>query len=118
VETPPVQITIAGRHGHLSPATQDKIKEKVEVVRKFFDRITAINVTVDLEHQDRAGVELRVRAEHHDEFVAVELADTVFAALDGAIDKMENQLRRFKERLKEHRAVGHKYVEPPQPGVM
>jgi len=108
-----VQISISGRHGHLSPATQDKITEKVEVVRKFFDRMTAIGVTVDLEHRDRPSVELRVRAEHHDEFVAVDEADTVFAALDGAIEKMENQLRRFKERLKEHRATGHKHMEPP-----
>jgi putative sigma-54 modulation protein len=113
VETAAVQITISGRHGHLSAATQDKITEKVEVVRKFFDRMTAINVTVDLEHSDRASVEMRVRAEHHDEFVAIEQADTVFAALDGVIDKMESQLRRFKERLKEHRAAGHKHLEPP-----
>ena len=113
-----MQISISGRHGHLSPATQDKITEKVEVVRKFFDRMTAIGVTVDLEHRDRPSVELRVRAEHHDEFVAVEEAGTVFAALDGAIEKMENQLRRFKERLKEHRAVGHKHLEPPSPPVV
>lgn len=114
-----MQITISGRHGHLSPSTQERIKEKVEAVRKFFDRITAIGVTVDLEHDDRASVELRVRAEHHDEFVAMEQAETVFAALDGVIDKMENQLRRFKERLKEHRATGHKHLEPPpQPEAM
>jgi putative sigma-54 modulation protein len=108
-----VQITISARHGHLATATQERITEKVEAVRKFFDRITAIGVTVDLEHRDRSSVELRVRAEHHDEFVAVEQADNVFAALDGAIDKIENQLRRFKERLKEHRATGHKHLEPP-----
>jgi ribosome-associated translation inhibitor RaiA len=62
-------------------------------------------------------LELRVRAEHHDEFVAIAEADTVFAALDGAIEKMENQLRRFNQRLKEHRAVGHKHLEPPSPPV-
>jgi putative sigma-54 modulation protein len=112
-----VQTTISARHGHLSQPTQDRIKEKVEVVRKFFDRVTAISVTVDLEHQERAILEIRVRAEHHDEFVALAEADTVFAALDGAIEKMENQLRRFKERLKEHRAVGHKHLEPPVPPV-
>jgi putative sigma-54 modulation protein len=108
-----VQTTIAIRHGHLSPGAQEKITEKVEPLRKFFDRVTAISVTVDLEHRERAQLELRVRAEHHDEFVSIEEASTVFAALDGAIDKMENQLRRFKERLKEHRAVGHKHLEPP-----
>jgi putative sigma-54 modulation protein len=112
-----VQTTISARHGHLSPGAQEKISEKVEVVRKFFDRMTAISVTVDLEHRERPSVELRVRAEHHDEFVAIEQADTVFAALDGAVSKMENQLRRFKERLKEHRGRGHKHLEPPSPPV-
>ena len=86
-------------------------------MRKFFDRVTAISVTVDLEHRDRPILELRIRAEHHDEFVAIDQADTVFAALDGAMEKMENQLRRFKERLKEHRATGHKHLEPPSPPV-
>ena len=108
-----MQTTITARHGHLSAATQERITEKVEAVRKFFDRITAIGVTVDLEHRDQPSVELQVRAEHHDAFVALQQADNVFAALDGAIDKMENQLRRFKERLKEHRATGHKHLEPP-----
>ena len=109
-----MQITISARHGHLAAETQDRIKEKVEVVRKFFDRMTAIGVTVDLEHRDRPSVELQIRAEHHDAFVALEQADTVFAALDGAIEKMENQLRRFKERLKEPRAIGHKHLETPE----
>ncbi|HZN37112.1 MAG TPA: ribosome-associated translation inhibitor RaiA [Pirellulaceae bacterium] len=110
-----MQTTIAARHGHLASETQERIKTKVEVVRKFLDRITAIGVTVDLEHRERPIVELRVRAEHHDEFVAVEEADNVFAAVDGVIEKMEGQLRRFKERLKEHRATGHKHIEPPPP---
>jgi putative sigma-54 modulation protein len=117
VETAAVQTTISARHGHLSAATQERIADKVEVVRKFFDRVTAISVTVDMGHRERTILELRVRAEHHDEFVAIAEADTVFAALDGAVEKMENQLRRFKERLKEHRAVGHKHLEPPLPPV-
>jgi putative sigma-54 modulation protein len=108
-----VQTNISARHGHLSPGTQEKITEKVEGIRKYFDRITAIHVTVDLEHRESPSVELRVSAEHHDEFVALESADTVLAALDGALEKMESQLRKFKERLKEHRATAHKHLAPP-----
>jgi putative sigma-54 modulation protein len=108
-----VQINISARHGHLSPGTQEKITEKVEGVRKFLDRITGIHVTVDLEHRDQPTVEMRVTAEHHDEFVAVDQADTVLAALDSVIEKMESQLRKFKEQLKEHRATAHKRIEPP-----
>lgn len=110
-----VQITISARHGHLSPSTQEKITEKVEVIRKFFDRMTSIQVTVDLEHRERTSVEVRVSAEHHEEFVAVDQADNVLAAVDGVVDKIEQQLRKSKEKLKEHRATGHKHLEPPAP---
>ena len=44
-----MQINISARHGHLSPATQEKITETVGNVWKFLDRITAMHVTVDLE---------------------------------------------------------------------
>ena len=108
-----MQINISARHGHLSPGTQEKITEKVEGIRRFFDRMTAIHVTVDLEHRETPRLELRVSAEHHEDFVATVRADSVLAALDGAVDKVEEQLRRFKERLKEHRATGHKHIEPP-----
>lgn len=112
-----MQINIAARHGHLSEGTQERIAEKVEVVRRFFDRITGINVTVDpehrVEHHQASWVELRVTLEHHDDLIAVCEADTTLAALDGVIDKMEAQLRKHKERLKEHRATSHKHIEPP-----
>ena len=57
-----MQTTISARHGHLSPGTQARITEKVEALRKFFDRLTAIEVTVDLEHADRPILEIRARA--------------------------------------------------------
>jgi putative sigma-54 modulation protein len=110
-----VQINISARHGHLSPGTQERITEKVELIRKYFDRMTSINVTVDLEHRENPTVEMRISAEHHDEFVAIDTADTVLTALDSVLEKMESQLRKFKERLKEHRATGHKHLEPPVP---
>jgi putative sigma-54 modulation protein len=115
-ESASVQINISARHGHLSPGTQEKITEKVEGLRRFFNRVTSLNVTVDLEHRENPSVEIRVSAEHHDEFVATESADTVLAALDGVMEKVEVQLRKFKEKLKEHRATGHKHLEPPAAG--
>jgi putative sigma-54 modulation protein len=107
-----VQINITARHGHLSPATQERITEKVEPVRKFFDRVTAMTVIVDLEHRDAPTVELLINAEHHEEFVARAQADTVMAGVDGVVDKMEQQLRKHKERLKEHKATSPKHIEP------
>jgi putative sigma-54 modulation protein len=111
-----VQINISARHGHLSPATQERMKEKVDAVRKFYDRLTSIQVIVDLSHKDSPSVEITANAEHHDTFVALSQSDSVLAALDGAVDKLEQQLRKHKERLKDHKASGHKHLEPPADG--
>lgn len=108
-----MQINISARHGHLSPGTQEKISDKVESIRRLFDRITAIQVVVDLEHRDEPSVEIKILAEHHDEFIATAKAENVVTALDLVIDKAEAQVRKFKERLKDHKAVGHKHLEPP-----
>ena len=108
-----MQINITARHGHLSPASQERITEKVEPLRKFFDRVTAMTVVVDLEHREAPTVELLITAEHHEDFVARAQADTVMAGLDGVIDKMEQQLRKHKEKLKGHKATSPKHIEAP-----
>ncbi len=110
-----MQITISARHGHLSDQTQQKISEKAEKLRKFFDRMTAIEVTVDLEHHEESvNVEIRVSAERTDGFVARDTAPELFAALDGAVHKIETQLRKHKERRQTgHRQPGRKQMPPP-----
>ena len=44
-----MQISISTRHGDLSAGTREKISEKVQKLSRLFDRLTAINVTADLE---------------------------------------------------------------------
>jgi len=112
-----VQIQISARHGHVSQATQEKITEKVARLKKFYDRVTGSEVTVNLENREAIAVEVRVTAEHTDGFVATDSADELFAALDGSLHKIEQQLRKFKERVQTgHRQPGRKQVESPLPG--
>jgi putative sigma-54 modulation protein len=107
-----VQVNISVRHGNLSAGTQEKITEKAEKLRRLFDRVTAIQVTVDLEHEDKPSLELQVSAEHSADFVATESAGNVFAALDGAVHKIEQQLRKHKEKkITGHRVPGRKQIE-------
>lgn len=105
-----VQIDISARHGDLNPATQEKISEKVQKLSRFFDRLTAIHVTADLEHRESPDVELRVSAEHTDDFVATETGE-LMGALDSCLHKMETQLRKHKEKLTDHRATGVKHLD-------
>ncbi|GAA4432802.1 MULTISPECIES: ribosome hibernation-promoting factor, HPF/YfiA family [Bremerella] len=101
-----MQVNISTRHGHLSPASQETITEKVSKLNRLFERITGVEVTIDLEHTEKPEVELRVTAEKTEDFVATDSAESLLAALDSTIHKMEQQLRKHKEKLKAHRGKG------------
>lgn len=105
-----MQINISARHGHLSAGTQEKITEKVEKLKRFNERMTSIQVTVDLEHRESPNVEIRVTAEHSEECVASADGDNALAALDVAVHRVEAQLRKHRERQTGHRATGHKHL--------
>lgn len=94
-----MQVKISVRHGELAEATRDKIVSKVEKLGRLFDRLIAVEVTVDLEKADVPKVELLVSAEHKNDFVAGYSSDDLFGSLDQAIHKIEQQLRKYKERL-------------------
>lgn len=110
-----MQITVSARHGDLNSTSQEKVKEKVQKLPRIFDRLTAINVTADLENRDNLWVELRVSVEHHDDFVASDHGGELMATLDGVVHKMEQQLRKHKEKLTDHKATGVKHIAAPEP---
>jgi putative sigma-54 modulation protein len=97
-----VQVNISARHGHLSDATREKIEAKVERLIRLFERLSAIDVTVNLEHEQNPSVDVRVSAEHKHDFVATETSTSLMAALDGVIHKLEQQLRKYKEKVQDH----------------
>jgi putative sigma-54 modulation protein len=97
-----VQIKISARHGHLSEATQQFIRDKAQKLLHIFQRLTMIEVTVDLK-EDNKVVEFVVSAEHKHDFVASERNNDILAAVDLVLDKLENQLRRYKEKIQDHR---------------
>lgn len=96
-----MQVKISARHGHLSDATKEKITTKVERLLRLFDRLSSIEVTVDLEHEENPSVDMRVSAEHKHDFVAAEQSTNLMAALDGVIHKLEQQLRKYKEKVQD-----------------
>ena len=107
-----MQVNVSARHGNLQPGDQPLIVEKVEKLRRFYDRTNAIDVTVDLKQLDKPSIEIKVSFEGAEDCVATAEASTVLAALDTAIPKAEQQLRKLKEKKTGHRAVGIKHIEP------
>ena len=97
-----MQIKISARHGHLDDATQQFIREKAEKLLHFFDRITMIEATVDFQ-KDLKWVEFNVQAEHAKDIVASASAQDVLGATDQVLHKLEQQVRRYKEKIQDHR---------------
>jgi putative sigma-54 modulation protein len=98
-----VQIKVSARHGHLSDEHQQGIREKVEKLLHYFDRITMIDVTVDLADKIHKKVEILVDAEHKHDFVAHDQHEELNAAVDLTVDRIKHQIHRYKEKIQERR---------------
>jgi putative sigma-54 modulation protein len=97
-----VHIELSTRHGSLTPEEQTYLHDKAEKLLKYFGRLMQIEVEVEHRKHDWL-VEILVSAEHKHDFVAREDAPTPEAAMDRCVHKVEQQLRRYKERVQEHR---------------
>jgi putative sigma-54 modulation protein len=101
-----VQIKVSARHGHLSDEHQAEIAAKAEKLLHYFERLTMIEVTVDLAANGSGhpkGVEIRVDAEHKHDFVATFADPDLMVAMSGCVKKMEQQIKHYKEKLQDHR---------------
>ncbi len=98
-----MQTKISVRHGHLNEAAQELIREKADKLLHFFERITMIEVTVDLQKDDSKLVEFLVQAEHKHDFVARERHAELMTAVEMSLAKLEGQIRRYKEKIQDHR---------------
>lgn len=87
------------------------MKAKVAKLPRFFDRMTAIKVLADLNRAENSKVEIIVSAEEANDFFASDTGSNVLVALDGAVTKIEQQLKKHKEKLISHRSRDHKVHE-------
>ncbi len=100
-----MQVTISARHGHLGDDIQQQLKEKGEKLLHFFNRLTMIEVTVDL-HKERDGklkVEIIATAEHKQEFVGRDEDVDVLHAFNRAAAHVKQQITHYKEKIQDHR---------------
>jgi putative sigma-54 modulation protein len=100
-----VQVKVSARHGQLDDAVQQQLAEKSEKLLHFFNRLTMIEVTVDLhkEHNGKLKVEIVATAEHDREFVASDEDGDVMHAFTRAAAHLKQQISHYKEKIQDHR---------------
>ena len=102
-----MQILVSGRHMSVGDALKEYCEKKAGKLGKFYDRIQSIDVVVD-GHNGLHSVEMIVHSEGTQPFVASEEREDAYAAVDVLMDKIERQIRRHKERLRNRK-------HPPRP---
>ena len=99
-----MQVEITCRHGSVNSEFHEYVTRKSEKLLNYFERVTAIQVTFDFE-DDRVRAEILVDAEHKHDFVTHHVGEStnIGAVFEQTLAKMEQQIRKYKEKLQDHR---------------
>ena len=93
-----MNVTISTRHGSVSEQTQTHLESKVEKLGRNFDFVTGIEILIDLANREKPTLSVTVKQKNvADAFATIENTE-LLTAMDLALDKLEQQLRKTKEK--------------------
>lgn len=100
-----MNLMITGHHLEVTPALRDHVTSKLERVVRHFDQILEVAVVLGVEapsdKDKRHHAEVNLRLKGH--AIHVEsVADDLYAAIDTLIDKLDRQVLKHKEKLRDH----------------
>lgn len=98
-----MEITVTGRRIEITDAIRKYASEKVSKLPRYFDRVQIIEVVLSRHDSHSHEVEIIVKAEHTDPFLAKVDGPDLYACLDSAVDKLERQLTDHKDRIRQRK---------------
>lgn len=96
-----MQINITARHIKLTPAIAEYVQKKLEKAKRYFDHLIWAQVVLSVE-KNRHIAEIVIHASGHT-FRSQEESMDLYAAIDLASDKIDMQLRRYKDKKRVRR---------------
>lgn len=96
-----MQVTTTFRHIETSDALKTYVEEKLDRVKKYIDEPIVAQVALTVE-KVRHLAEVIINAKGIT-IKASEETNDMYAAVDAVVDKIERQLKKYKERLKERK---------------
>lgn len=112
-----MQVKISTRHGHLSEASQQNISAKAEKLSRIFDRISAVEWTIDLKDSNSPIVSAQLSTDHKHDFVAHDQSESLMASIDTVLHRLEQQLRKYKEKVQDRHRQPDARREGAAPGA-
>jgi putative sigma-54 modulation protein len=105
-----MQISTTVRHCEMDSDLRAFARQRLERVSRFARDIREAHLTITAE-KSRHVAEVTLRLDHR-ELVSREESIEMRAAIDGAVDRIEEQLRRHKDRRVDHREARNGAAEP------
>jgi ribosomal subunit interface protein len=97
-----MRIQVSGKQIDVGDALRTHVEEKLdEIVEKFAERPVEAGVTFSRDRHEFCA-DASVHLSTGMTVQAKSKANDIYAAFDGAIERMQKQLRRYKRRLKDH----------------
>jgi len=103
-------ITITGRHIEISDPIRALLTERLGHACKLLDKISSAHVTISVE-KNRHIVEIGIQS-HGATLHAKEETHDMYASIDQAVDKIETQAKRLKEKIKDRKHVAEAADHP------
>ena len=99
---PGYRISLQGRHVQVTEGMKDHAIDKISKIEKFSDRLIDVQVTMDIQKLDhRVDVLLR---DGHIRIRAQATSNDMYTSIDRAVGRIQRQLRKYRQRLKDHQA--------------
>ncbi len=96
-----MQVSISGHHVEVTDSLRNYINEKIQRLDRHFDKAIDIHVILTVEKlRHKAEATLHVSGAN---LFAEDEEEDMYAAIDGLIDKLDRQGKKFKEKIKDHR---------------
>lgn len=91
-----MDINLSGHHVEITPALRDYVIGKFDRIKRHFDNVVNANVVLGVERMaQKAEATIHVRGS--DLFANAE-AENMYAAIDALIDKLDRQIKKYKEK--------------------
>ena len=95
-----MQIELTGHHVEVTDSLRDYVNEKMAKLERHFDKVSNIHVILAVE-ANRHKAEATVHMSGHDVFANCTEED-MYAAIDGLVDKLDRQVKKYKEKITNH----------------
>ncbi|NIQ94933.1 MAG: ribosome-associated translation inhibitor RaiA [Desulfuromonadales bacterium] len=105
-----MQVAVNFRHMETSDPVRDYALEKLERVKKYIEEPVDIQVTLSVEKKIRHIATVTMVAKGVT-VKATEETNDMYAAIDAVVDKIERQLKRYKEKIKDHKPASGREKE-------